>query len=407
MGGIRGDHARRPPRPAPRSSTRPTARLAATDDATLVTRLDDPYLVAAALLLVERPVEALRPLDRGDGAGARRTAGPRRADAREPALDDATGSTSSSSTPRSRTRRPRRRRRGCWATRPAAPGADGALRDPLAPRRAQRGAPASPPRRSSWPAASSPRPRPRRRSATPPRNAVDEDPERCIRRHGGRRRPDARARRPVVEHVAARRAGARRASRSGGSTRRRPGARGSRRARVATETPRRPRAAGTARAELLLAHGDAAGAARLATETADRAAGEQIRLDSIVARLLAGRALAAAGERDAAVDVLQRVAAEAGARSAALYVDAASRELRRLGSRLSAAGRRGGREPARRARSPSGSRDIAALVAQGAHEQGGGRGAVPVGEDDRAPPLARLREAGRALAVELAARLRR
>ena len=133
---------------------------------------------------------------------------------------------------------------------------------------------------------------------------------------------------------------------------------------VATETPGARARAGTARAELLLARGDAAAAARLASETADRAAREQMRLDSFVARLLAGRALAAAGERDAAVETLQRVAEEAGRRGAGLYVDTASRELRRLGSRLSAAGRRAAASPRDEPLTERES-DIAALVAQG------------------------------------------
>jgi len=122
--------------------------------------------------------------------------------------------------------------------------------------------------------------------------------------------------------------------------------------------------AAIARAELLMARGEPAAAARIAAEAADGAEENGMRLDAINARLCAGRALAAAGERDAAVTVLQRVAAEAGRGSAGLFVEAAGRELRRLGSRVSAT--------TRRAAAPAGDdalsereREIAGLVSEG------------------------------------------
>ena len=83
-------------------------------------------------------------------------------------------------------------------------------------------------------------------------------------------------------------------------------------------------------------------------------------MDATDARLLAGRALAAAGAVDEAKLVLQRVAADAGRGGALRLRDAAQRELRRLGTRVSAEGRRaaGGRLSEREQR-------IAELVAQG------------------------------------------
>jgi ATP/maltotriose-dependent transcriptional regulator MalT len=99
------------------------------------------------------------------------------------------------------------------------------------------------------------------------------------------------------------------------------------------------RAAG-ARAELLLAGGDGAEAARIATDAAERADAAGMRLDALFARLLAGRALAAAGARRDAVAMLQRVAADAGRGNVGLVLDAAGRELRRLGTRVSASSRR-------------------------------------------------------------------
>ena len=120
------------------------------------------------------------------------------------------------------------------------------------------------------------------------------------------------------------------------------------------------RAAG-ARAAMLLAGGEAAEAARLAGATADAAALANSRLDAMPALLIAGRAHAAAGDRDAAVAALQSVAQHAGQGGAGLFVEAAARELRRLGTRLSAESRRAtaGDDLTERERA------IAELVAQG------------------------------------------
>jgi DNA-binding NarL/FixJ family response regulator len=119
----------------------------------------------------------------------------------------------------------------------------------------------------------------------------------------------------------------------------------------------------SARAEALLARGDpaAAAVAECAATTADGAGAP---LDATESRLLAGRALAAAGEANRAKETLQRVAADAGRGGALRLRDAAARELRRLGTRVSAEGRR-----AAHGRTPTAlterERNIAGLVADG------------------------------------------
>ncbi len=120
----------------------------------------------------------------------------------------------------------------------------------------------------------------------------------------------------------------------------------------------------TARAQLMLAGGDGADAARIATAAADDAERTGLCLDAIGARMCAGRALGAAGERDAAIAMLQRVAADAARGSAGLFVEEASRELRRLGSRISATSRRAGAPAGDDALSER-ERQIADLVAEG------------------------------------------
>ena len=97
---------------------------------------------------------------------------------------------------------------------------------------------------------------------------------------------------------------------------------------------------------------------------ADDAERTGLRLDAIGARMCAGRALGAAGERDAAIAMLQRVAADAARGSAGLFVEEASRELRRLGSRISATSRRAGAPAGDDALSER-EREIADLVAEG------------------------------------------
>ena len=100
-----------------------------------------------------------------------------------------------------------------------------------------------------------------------------------------------------------------------------------------------------ARAELLLANDQHRQAATLALDTA--ATGERTRtpLDATEARLLAGRALAAAGDREQAKATLQQLAADAGRGGALRLHGTAARELRRLGTRVSAESRRTARGP--------------------------------------------------------------
>jgi predicted ATPase/DNA-binding NarL/FixJ family response regulator len=98
--------------------------------------------------------------------------------------------------------------------------------------------------------------------------------------------------------------------------------------------------ASCARAEVLLARGDARAAASVAEEAAAAADRIPAPMDAADARLLAGRAFAAAGETERAKDLLQRVAADAGRGAAGRLLSAAQRELRRLGTRVSAESRR-------------------------------------------------------------------
>ena len=135
-------------------------------------------------------------------------------------------------------------------------------------------------------------------------------------------------------------------------------------------TPRRwrcppaPCAPRAREAELLLAGGDAAAAGRVAMAAAERAGRIGARRDELAARLLAGRALAAAGDRTEAVAVLRAVTVDAARGGAFMTRDAAARELRRLGSRVSVENRRavGGEGP----RSLTARElDVARLVAEG------------------------------------------
>jgi len=118
--------------------------------------------------------------------------------------------------------------------------------------------------------------------------------------------------------------------------------------------------AACARAEILLASGAATHAAERALEAA-AAADVDAPLDAAEARLLAGRALAVAGDPAAAGALLRRVAADAGGAGALRLRDAAARELRRIGSRVPA----GARGAARRAPLTERERRIAELVTQG------------------------------------------
>lgn len=118
------------------------------------------------------------------------------------------------------------------------------------------------------------------------------------------------------------------------------------------------------RAALLLASGEPERAAEVALEAAERAYGLRYVIDSLVARLIAGRALAAAGSRDEAVEQLRRVADDAERIGAGRYRDSAARELRQLGVRLSAASQPGTAEDGFAALSER-EREIVELVASG------------------------------------------
>ena len=88
-----------------------------------------------------------------------------------------------------------------------------------------------------------------------------------------------------------------------------------------------------AAAAVALDRGDAATAAERALASAAAAGEAGAAVESALARLLAGRALAQAGETERAAAELERAAAELDARGALRHRDAAERELRRLGVR--------------------------------------------------------------------------
>jgi DNA-binding CsgD family transcriptional regulator len=87
------------------------------------------------------------------------------------------------------------------------------------------------------------------------------------------------------------------------------------------------------RAEVLLATGEAAAAADLAVEAMNGIVARVDGRDALEARLVAGRALAAAGRTDEAAAVLQAVVDAAGRNGGRRLRDAAARELRRAGVR--------------------------------------------------------------------------
>ena len=89
-----------------------------------------------------------------------------------------------------------------------------------------------------------------------------------------------------------------------------------------------------ARATVLLARGDAGAAVALARESIAEAERAHAPVEVERGRALLGRALAAAGERDAAVDELRTAEANLGAYGAGLHRDRAARALRELGERV-------------------------------------------------------------------------
>ncbi len=93
-----------------------------------------------------------------------------------------------------------------------------------------------------------------------------------------------------------------------------------------------------ARARLCLARGDAAAAAELARSSAEAAARSNLTIWEGVSRTLLGRALAAAGESEPAAEELERARRMLEEAGAARYADAAARELRTLGRRVTRRG---------------------------------------------------------------------
>jgi DNA-binding NarL/FixJ family response regulator len=337
-------------------------RLAALDDATLATRLDHPYMVAAAALLAERFGDGLAPVSRAM-AIARTT----RQDRMIPMLaglrcmmvenlvrlDDAMDEADTA----------------LEAARLL--GNDAQLHPALMMQsqiRWLRGERAEAERAAAESIEVARRPAPSTATVTTHCNAAalwaDEQPERCIR-----------------EMVEAAGPGLERADQSWGTwllahlvraalaldrldDAERWTAQIEERAEL-TRTPGAAARAAVARAGVMVARGEPAAAAELAADAADAAEAAGVRLDALAARLAAGRALAAAGDRAAAVAAFQRVAADAGRGSAGLFVEVAARELRRLGSRLPAAAsaRRGGTTEANELTARE--REIAELVANG------------------------------------------
>jgi DNA-binding CsgD family transcriptional regulator len=117
-----------------------------------------------------------------------------------------------------------------------------------------------------------------------------------------------------------------------------------------------------ARAELLMAGDEPEPATELARSAVALGDREEVRLDAARARVVLGRALSKAGDRDGAVAAFERVILDAGRSGADQVASEAARELRRTGARVSAAvwrARGAGEELSDR------ERQIAELVAEG------------------------------------------
>jgi DNA-binding NarL/FixJ family response regulator len=120
-----------------------------------------------------------------------------------------------------------------------------------------------------------------------------------------------------------------------------------------------------ARALLELERGDAAAALRHAERAQRRAADAGAAVQAARARTVAGRAAAAAGDRELATAWLQRAEAELAAMGASRFRDEAARELRRLGHRVGARRRRAVAGAQGLASLSGREREIAELVADG------------------------------------------
>jgi DNA-binding CsgD family transcriptional regulator len=121
----------------------------------------------------------------------------------------------------------------------------------------------------------------------------------------------------------------------------------------------------SARAELLLARGDAEAAQQPALIAVSIGEGLDAGYDTAIARLVTGQVLMALGRRDEAVAALERVAADASRGEALKLRDAAAPELRRHGVRISARARHAAGSAANTDTLTQRERDIADLVAQG------------------------------------------
>jgi len=119
-----------------------------------------------------------------------------------------------------------------------------------------------------------------------------------------------------------------------------------------------------ARALLELDRGDARRALEAGERAVRRAADAGAVVQAARARIVAGRAAAAAGDRDGAVAWLERAEAELAAIGAIRFRDEAARELRRLGRRVGARRRRATGGPGLASLSGR-EREIAELVARG------------------------------------------
>ena len=162
-----------------------------------------------------------------------------------------------------------------------------------------------------------------------------------------------------------------------------------------------------ARALVLLTAGDAAGAAALALESVAACEALGLAIESARGRILAGRALAAASDRDGAAEQLR--AAEGllvGAPGGHLRAEAV-RELRRIGRRVNRAGRAGRADAAGPAALTARELEIARLVATGLTNRAVAETPLPEREDDRDPPRGRVRQARRAFAPGARRRARR
>ena len=118
-----------------------------------------------------------------------------------------------------------------------------------------------------------------------------------------------------------------------------------------------------ARAAIALEDGDAARAGELALEAAAHAESVHALLPGARCRVLAGAALAQAGDREGGLRQLTQAEGQLAALGAERHRDEAARELRRLGHRVPARQRRGGGEGLDALSGRE--REIAELVAQG------------------------------------------